>query len=224
MKNPAEKYREKTLAMLETQLRVRGITDEKVLEVFLRTPREKFVASQFAENAYEDRPLPIGKNQTISQPYMVALMTQCLHPHKEDRILEIGTGSGYQAAILSQLVKHVYTIETIPELAHKAEALFKELGYANISVFTQDGSEGLASHSPFDKIIVTAGAPYLPKALVEQVKEEGTIIIPIGDSYSQMLKVIKKTGNAVVDEDVCSCVFVPLVGKYGWKIKDTFGG
>ncbi len=220
---PRDRFLEKRILMIESQVKARGVTHPRVLEALLQTPREKFVPEDLAANAYEDRPLPIGKNQTISQPYMVALMTQCLDPRRDDVVLEIGTGSGYQSALLSQLVAKVYTIEKIPALAEKAQKLLKDLGYSNVIVLNRDGTEGAGEYGPFDKIIITAGAPYLPKPLMLQLKNNGIMVIPIGDGYTQTLKKITKVNDSIVDEDICGCVFVPLVGKYGWKTKDTDG-
>jgi len=202
--------------MIKYQIRGRGIKDERVLRVMSIVPREKFIAKENKEEAYLDSPLPIGMGQTISQPYMVALMTECLSLKGPERVLEVGTGSGYQAAILSKLAKEVYTIERFKILAERAKRIFKELGIKNIKVVVGDGTNGLKEYSPYDGIIVTAGAPEIPKTLVDQLKEDGRIVIPVGNSFSQdLLRGIKVKGKLKI-RNFGGCVFVPLVGKYGW--------
>jgi len=208
-----EKEREE---MIRYQIRGRGIKDERVLSVMSSIPREIFVLEGEKDNAYLDCPLPIGTGQTISQPFMVALMTQCLSLKGPETILEVGTGSGYQAAILSKLAKIVYTIERFSILADRAEKIFKELEIKNVKVIVGDGSKGLEEYSPYDGIIVTAGAPEMPKSLIEQLNEKGKIVIPVGNSFSQdLLLGIKEKGKLKIS-NYGGCVFVPLVGKYGW--------
>ncbi|MDI6758432.1 MAG: protein-L-isoaspartate(D-aspartate) O-methyltransferase [Candidatus Omnitrophota bacterium] len=202
-------------SMVREQLIPRGIIDEKILEVFSKVERHKFVPEEFKANAYADHPLPIGENQTISQPYIVALMTECLNLNDVGKVLEIGTGSGYQSAILAELVREVYTIERFSVLAQKAGVLFDELGYTNIKMRTGDGTLGWQEESPFDRIIVTAAALEIPLPLVEQLKEGGRLIIPLGGSFSQILTVVEKKKGEIESSPVCGCVFVPLVGKYG---------
>jgi len=202
--------------MIRYQIRGRGIKDERVISAMNSIPREKFVLEGEKDNAYLDCPLPIGTGQTISQPFMVALMTQCLFLKGPETILEVGTGSGYQAAILSKLAKMVYTIERFSALADRAEKIFKELEIKNIKIIVGDGSKGLEEYSPYDGIIVTAGAPEIPKSLIDQLDEKGRIVIPVGNSFSQdLLLGIKEKGKLKIS-NYGGCVFVPLVGKYGW--------
>lgn len=206
--------------MVRKQLIPRGITDRKVLDAFLRVEREKFVPLMVRKDAYGDFPLSIGEGQTISQPYMVALMTQCLKLSGKEKVLEIGTGSGYQTAILAQLTREVYSVERIPSLAEKARNLLKKMGYKNIRIFVGNGSLGLKEYAPYDRIIVTAGAKNLPSPLLEQLKEGGVMVIPVGDTYSQELMVVeKKKGEKITTRVVEKCVFVPLIGEYGWEGK-----
>ena len=167
--------------------------------------------------AYDDNALPIGEGQTISQPYMVAIMTEKLWIKKGDKILEIGTGSGYQAAVIAEIAKKVYTIEYLPELAEKAKKKFDELGYNNIEVVTGDGTLGLPAQSPFDGIIVTAGAPSIPKSLTDQLAEGGKLVIPVGERFMQVLTIVTRLNGKLNIEESITCVFVPLVGKYGWS-------
>jgi len=208
-----EKAREE---MIRHQIKGRGIRDKRVLSAISSIPREKFVLEGEKDNAYLDCPLPIGMGQTISQPFMVALMTQCLSLKGPETILEVGAGSGYQAAILSKLAKMVYTIERFSLLANRAKKLFKELDIKNVTVIVGDGSKGLEEFSPYDGIIVTAGAPEIPKSLIDQLNEKGRIVIPVGNSFSQdLLLGIKEKGKLKIT-NYGGCVFVPLVGKYGW--------
>ncbi len=204
--------------MVFEQLASRSISDERVLSAFLEVPREEFVPPQMRIYAYEDAPLSIGFGQTISQPYMCALMTELLHPRPEDKVLEIGTGSGYQSAILSRLVKEVYTIERIPELADRAKRVLKKLGYNNVRVKVGDGTLGWPEFAPYDKIIVTAGAPKIPEELLKQLKKGGRMVIPVGTRHSQVLKVISKFPDGrIIEEEDTRCIFVPLIGKDGWQ-------
>jgi protein-L-isoaspartate(D-aspartate) O-methyltransferase len=203
--------------MVKEQLEGRGITDPRILGAFLEVPRHKFVEEYLKYRAYDDYPLSIGYGQTISQPYMVALMTQSLMPGPKDKILEIGTGSGYQAAILSRLCESVLSIERISALASRARKIHDELGYYNIRIVIGDGSLGLAKEAPFDGIIVTAGAPHVPEALVEQLGEGGRLIIPVGDESLQELKRITKTKDGVREESLGGCRFVKLIGSNAWS-------
>jgi len=203
--------------MVEEQLILRGINDKSILEAFLNIPRELFVSPQLRKFAYADRPLPIGYNQTISQPFMVALMTQLLHPQKGEKVLEIGTGSGYQAAILCYLGCKVFSIERIKELAEIAKKRLEELNF-KVKIKIDDGTLGWEEFSPFDKIIVTAGAKIIPPPLFSQLKEGGRLVIPVGDLYHQELIVIDKKGkDKYIKNNAGGCIFVPLVGKYGFK-------
>jgi protein-L-isoaspartate(D-aspartate) O-methyltransferase len=197
-------------AMVERQLRPRGIDDPRVLRAMAKVPREKFVAKELEASAYEDRPLPIGFGQTISQPYIVAFMTQALKPKPTDRVLEIGTGSGYQAAVLSELVGEVYTIEIVRPLAQRAATVLNALGYKNVLVKGGDGYKGWPEHAPFDAIIVTAAPDHVPQPLVEQLKEGGRMIIPVGKTYTQELQVLEKRGGVVKQTAAVPVKFVPL--------------
>jgi protein-L-isoaspartate(D-aspartate) O-methyltransferase len=197
-------------AMVEKQLRPRGIDDTRVLRVMAKVPREKFVAKQLEAHAYEDRPLPIGFGQTISQPYIVAFMTQALKPKSSDRVLEIGTGSGYQAAVLSELVAQVYTIEIVRPLAQRAATVLSALGYKNVLVKGGDGYKGWPEHAPFDAIIVTAAPDHVPQPLIEQLKEGGRMVIPVGKTFAQQLKVLEKRGGVMKETAVIPVKFVPL--------------
>jgi len=205
------------LAMVEEQLRRRGIHDQRVLDVMAKIPRHFFVSSEHQYAAYEDRPLPIGEGQTISQPYMVAVMTQTLELHGDERVLEIGTGSGYQTAILAELAKTVFTIERIQTLTQRAQETLQELGYENIFFLTGDGTKGWPENAPFNGIIVTAGAPEVPPTLTSQLAEGGRLVIPVGPRYTQTLYKVTRKGNQFKEEDITGCVFVPLVGDFGWK-------
>jgi len=210
-------YKRLRQGMVKDQLIARGISDERVLAVFYKVEREKFVPSDLREDAYGDFPLSIGEGQTISQPYMVALMTQSLELKGCERVLEIGTGSGYQTAILTELSEEVYSVERIKSLAQKAESLLKKLGYSKVKIFVSDGTKGWEKFSPYDRILVTAGAKQVPQPLVNQLKDEGVMVIPVGGIYSQELKVIRKKKGRVKSTTVERCVFVPLIGKYGWS-------
>lgn len=203
--------------MVEQQLEARGISDERVLQAMRRVPRHLFVPQPGRDRAYEDTPLSIGEGATISQPYMVAWMTQLLEMDGDETVLEIGTGSGYQAAILGVLAKKVYTIERVVELGTTARKRLEEFGFKNIEVMIADGSRGLPEKAPFDRILVTAGSPGIPEVLVEQLADGGRLVIPVGDTSMQMLTVLIRHGNDVERREEGSCVFVPLVGMYGWE-------
>ena len=204
--------------MVEEQLIPRGIADKRVLDAFRKVPRHKFVPEELWQNAYNDYPLPIGEGQTISQPYMVALMTQVLNLTGEEKILEVGTGSGYQAGILAELVQGVYSIERFQKLADVASDVFKRLGYKNIKIRVGDGTLGWEEQAPYDGIIVTAGAPGIPESLLKQLKEAGRMIIPIGsDGFGQILTLVEKIGKTIRTSEICGCMFVPLIGKEGWN-------
>lgn len=204
-------------AMVETQLLSRDIRDPAVLAAMQTVPRHQFVLPEQRSYAYVDGPLPIGYGQTISQPYIVAYMTQLLQITAMDRILEIGTGSGYQAAVLSLLAKEVHTIERHPELAHCAEAILQTLGYANVQVHIGDGTLGLPRYAPYDGIIVTAAAPQVPQVLLDQLAEGGYLVIPVGGRGAQYLDLWTRTPQGLDSERVLPVAFVPLVGRYGWK-------
>lgn len=204
-------------AMVDRHLKIRGIKNQRVLEVFRKIPRHKFIPSEFQSNAYGDFPLPIGNEQTISQPYIVALMTESLDIKNTDRVLEIGTGSGYQTAILSELSHHVYSVERIEHLAKKAKSLLDELQCCNVSIQTSDGTLGWKENAPYDKIIVTAGAPTIPHPLTEQLQIGGRLIIPVSNFFGQTLILATKEKDGLQQEKICGCTFVPLIGQYGHK-------
>ena len=208
-------------AMVENQIISRGITYARVLAAMRAVPRHEFVPDQFLEEAYDDHPLPVGEGQTISQPYIVALMTSHLELTGKEKVLEIGTGSGYQAAVLSRLAKEVHTVERIPELASKAEATLKQLGYVNVIVHVGDGSLGWPEAAPYDRIIVKAAAPSVPVALTDQLKVGGRLIIPVGERWHQVLEEWRKTPAGLVKKEVLPVVFVPLLGQKGWQDKDN---
>lgn len=203
--------------MVDQQLIPRGIRDEEVLLAFRKVPRHRFVPSQCIASAYGDHPLSIGKGQTISQPYMVALMTECLKLKGTERVLEIGTGSGYQAAILAELAKEVCSVERIEALATHAAETLRDLGYGNIKIKVGDGTLGWKEFSPYNGITVTAASPSIPESLIEQLADEGRIAIPVGGKFSQMLTLVEKIKGKVKTTDVDSCIFVPLIGQYGWE-------
>lgn len=207
--------------MVELQMRQRGIKDERILAAFLEVPRHEFVPPEYLSEAYEDHPLPIGEGQTISQPYMVAVMTEALELQGDERVLDVGTGSGYQTAILARLVREVYSIEKYESLAHQAEERLRWLGISNATVVVGDGSQGYPPAAPYHGIVVTAGAPRVPPALVEQLLDQGRLVIPVGDMYSQELLQVCKQGGKTTQRTINYCRFVPLTGKYGWGGSDT---
>lgn len=199
--------------MVEEQLIPRGIKNKRVLEVFYKVPRHRFVPQEVINTAYADFPLPIGNAQTISQPYIVALMTESLDLSGNEKVLEIGTGSGYQTAILAELGKEIYSVERFDDLSEKAKRLLEELGYTNIKVRVGDGTLGWQEAAPFDRIIITAATSIVPLPLIEQLKEEGKLILPLGDNFSQTLTLAQKHLDKLEYNGICDCVFVPLVGK-----------
>ena len=217
MEENSIKYERQRQEMVRRQIEARGVTDLKVLASMRKVPRHLFVSDALRDQAYGDFPLPIGEQQTISQPYIVAEMTQALQPGKDDRILEIGTGSGYQAAILAEIVFRVYTIEKIYPLYTKARKLFDKLRYHNIVTKYSDGTSGWEDESPFDGIIVTAGSPGIPKPLVSQLAVGGRMVIPVGDLYSQELIKLYKDKHGIHKTNLGGCRFVKLVGEYGWR-------
>ncbi len=197
--------------MVANQLRARGIRDEGVLAAMARVPRHEFVSRDFRAQAYEDYPLPIGQEQTISQPYIVALMLEYLAIDSTDTVLEIGTGSGYQSALLAELAARVYTIERHPSLANSAAEVLQRLGYSNVRVLVRDGSRGLPEHAPYDRIIVSAATHAIPPALLAQLREQGRMILPVGPEQAQELQLIRKINDAPVVTSLEACRFVPLV-------------
>jgi protein-L-isoaspartate(D-aspartate) O-methyltransferase len=203
--------------MVRTQLQARGINDKQVLDAFMEVERHKFVLPRYISMAYRDSPLPIEEGQTISQPYIVAYMTEALNLEKDDKVLEIGTGSGYQAAILAQIVDSVFTIEIFESLGKKAKALFNQLGYNNIYTKIGDGYKGWPEHAPFDAIIVTAAPSNIPEPLKEQLAEGGRMIIPVGGDAVQELVLLKKRKGKIKQQSVLPVRFVPMISKDGEK-------
>ncbi|HVB36232.1 MAG TPA: protein-L-isoaspartate(D-aspartate) O-methyltransferase [Candidatus Acidoferrales bacterium] len=202
--------------MLAEQIRKRGIRSPGVLAAMERVPRHLFVPEELMARSYNDEPVPIGERQTISQPYMVAAMTEALELHGHERVLEIGAGSGYQAAILGELACEVITIEARASLADAARERLARLGYSNVRVVTGDGTHGWGEGAPFDAILVAAAAPQVPGPLIEQLAEGGRMVIPVGKSDRQMLTRIRKSGGDIVQEELFLCQFVPLQGEHGW--------
>lgn len=202
--------------MVERQIRARGIRDERILNAMRFVPRHEFVPHAALARAYEDGPLSIGEGQTISQPFMVAAIAEAAQLNGTERVLEVGTGCGYQAAVLARLAKSVDTVEFIPALARGAEGRFVALGYTNIRVHVGDGSLGLPERAPFDAIVVTAAAPRIPPPLIEQLAEGGRLVIPVGTYQNQELLRARKTGSNLRQESLHYCRFVPLVGRHGW--------
>ena len=203
--------------MVRHQIEARGITDPLVLTAFRTVPRHLFVSEALRDQAYGDYPLPIGEQQTISQPYIVAEMTQALELHKDDRVLEIGTGSGYQAAILAEIIYRVYTIERIRSLYIQTRKLLDKLHYHNIIMRCSDGTAGWKDESPFNAIIVTAGAPDVPEKLLEQLAEGGRLVVPVGNQHSQDLIKVVKDKRGIHKSNLGGCRFVKLIGEHGWK-------
>ena len=204
--------------MVEEQLARRGITDPKVLMAMQFIPRHLFMEENFWGRAYGDHPLPIGQGQTISQPFMVALMTQTMKVKEDDRVLEIGTGSGYQAAILAKLAKKVFTIERLGVLAKRAREVFDQLNIHTIAIRIGDGTIGWSEYAPYNGIVVTAGSPDVPQPLLDQLSEDGgRLVIPVGGRGFQQLKVITRNGDSWTTTEEVGCTFVPLVGKHGWS-------
>ncbi len=209
-------FAEKRAAMVEKQIRRRGIQDPAVLGAMLAVPRHEFVAEQYRAQAYDDGPLPIGGGQTISQPYIVAVMTAVLCLKPGDRVLEVGTGSGYQAAVLSRIVAEVYSIEVREDLRAEAKQRLERLGYNNVHVFLRDGTLGLPEHSPYDGVLVAAAAPGVPQPLLEQLAEGGRLVIPVGDAEYQELELVVRTAGRFERKRLDACQFVPLIGYHGW--------
>ncbi len=203
--------------MVKEQVEARGIRDERVLAAMRKVPRHLFVDPSLARRAYEDSPLLIGEEQTISQPYMVAVMTEALALQGNERVLEIGTGSGYQTAVLAELATWVYSIERIPGLAERAQHTLARLGYENVSIRVGDGSVGWPEAAPFQAIMVTAGAPAVPPPLIELLAVGGRLVIPVGTPHTQTLCLIVKQEEEIQQEELVGCVFVRLVGKHGWQ-------
>ncbi len=209
-------FDEQRARMVDEQLRARGLTDERLLTAFRKVPRHLFVPEELRQDAYADRPLPIGGGQTISQPYIVALMTHGLRLQGHERVLEIGAGSGYQAAILAELALEVFSVERLPELLHLVAERLLALGYANVHLCPGNGSLGWPEHAPYDAMLVTAAAPEVPPPLLAQLAEHGRMVLPIGPAERQVLVEVHKHHGTVTRREIAHCVFVPLLGQYGW--------
>ena len=203
--------------MVKEQIIARKVKDKRVIEAMKKVPRHVFVDKIYYHQAYNDYPLPVGHGQTISQPYMVAVMTELLELKGEEKVLEIGTGSGYQTAILSLLCSKVYTMERISELTQKARSRLDHLGFRNVGFMVGDGSIGWRDYAPYDGIMVTAGAPDIPNSLIEQLAENGRLVIPVGNEHYQVLNVVRKRKGSIYRKEHFECTFVPLLGKEGWK-------
>lgn len=212
-----EKERNRMVDELVSGHGIKGIKDERVLKAMRKVPRHEFVPEALRAVAYGDHALPIGEGQTISQPYIVAMMTELIGLTGSERVLEIGTGSGYQAAVLAELCSKVYTVERIKSLAARARDVLDRLGYKNVAIKVYDGTYGWKEMAPFDAIVVTAGAPEIPEPLIEQLAPSGRMVIPVGDRYSQTMLKIVKTDTGIVTESSIPCVFVPLIGAKGWR-------
>lgn len=215
--NPKDNYSQLREDMVNLQLIPRHISDQRVLAAFGKVVRHLFVPEKIQNSAYDDCALPIGENQTISQPYMVAIMTELLKLQGSEKVLEVGTGSGYQAAILAELSKKVYSIERIKTLSQKAEKIIKDQGYSNIEFVVSDGTKGYPEAAPYDAIVVTAGCPQIPQPLLDQLAEGGRLVIPVGNAFQQILTKVTKHGSDFTPEESVPCVFVPLLGEYGWR-------
>lgn len=206
--------------MVARQLRARGIRDERVLEAMSRVPRHEFVRCENRDEAYDDHPLPIGEGQTISQPFVVAAMLEALALRPDDVVLEVGTGSGYETAVLAELARTVYSIERIARLADRARTVLAQLGYANVTVVNGDGSQGLPEAAPFDAIAVSAAAPQVPESLISQLRDGGRLVIPVGSSYAQELQLVRKIGDTSTTLHLEGVRFVPLIGREGFREAD----
>lgn len=202
--------------MVETQLKARGITDERLLNAFRKVPRHRFIPREFRRDAYADYPLPLGPGQTISQPYMCALMTSALRLHGHERVLEIGTGSGYQTAMLAELALEVFSIEWLPDLLPAVRERLIQLGYHNVQLMTGNGTLGWPAHAPYDAILVSAAAPDIPDPLLDELADGGRMVLPVGSQQAQTLVAVEKHGAMIHRQDMTSCVFVPLLGAHGW--------
>lgn len=210
-------YEKERFRMVEEQIVSRDVKDERVLAAMRKVPRHEFLPEAIRGMAYADNAIPLGEGQTISQPFMVALMTELLELTGTERVLEIGTGSGYQAAVLAELCGKVYTVERIKLLADRARATLDRLGYRSVAIKVYDGTYGWKEMAPFDAIMVTAGSPDVPAPLLDQLKDGGRMVIPVGERYSQTLLKIVKTPEGAVTQRSIPCVFVPLIGNHGWK-------
>jgi protein-L-isoaspartate(D-aspartate) O-methyltransferase len=203
--------------MVQEQIVARGITDRRVIAALRKVPRHQFVDPGIINRAYHDSALPIGEKQTLSQPYMAARMTEALCLNGHEKVLEIGTGSGYQTALLAELCFNVFSVEKLRVLSRKARSLLDDLGYQNIALHVGDGTIGWSEHAPYDAVLVTAGAPSAPKPLIDQLAPGGCLVIPVGDEQGQMLLRVTRTQTGLIEEQLGECKFVKLFGKYGWR-------
>jgi protein-L-isoaspartate(D-aspartate) O-methyltransferase len=202
--------------MVESQLRARGIRDERVLTAMSHVPRHEFVSADYRDHVYEDHPILIGEDQTLSQPYIVAIMLEALALSPSDTVLEVGTGSGYQTALLAELTQQVYSVERHGSLARAAQATLARLGYTNAEVLLGDGSHGLPDRAPYDAIVVSAAAPQIPPPLLEQLREGGRMAIPVGPAHAQELQSVRKEAGQLAVTSLARCRFVPLIGSKGY--------
>jgi protein-L-isoaspartate(D-aspartate) O-methyltransferase len=216
MRGTVRSFDELRQAMVEEQIVRRGIRDEQVIAAMARVPRHDFVALEYRNQAYEDRPLAIGEGQTISQPYIVALSLSALALQASDTVLDIGTGSGYQTALLAEIASRVYSIERHSSLAESAEQTLSRLGYKNVEIKVEDGTQGWAEKCPFDGIVVAAAAPKIPEALILQIGEGGRMVIPIGPAEAQVLQLVRKQNGEPMVRSLAACRFVPLIGECGY--------
>jgi protein-L-isoaspartate(D-aspartate) O-methyltransferase len=214
---PLDQFSARRRSMVNAQLRDRGLRDTRVLDSMSRVPRHEFVSQEFQDRAYEDHPIPIAEGQTVSQPYIVALMLELLSVNPSDVVLEIGTGSGYQTAILAELARQVFSIERLPSLARAAETTLARLGYRNVSIVVGDGSRGLPEHAPYDAIIVSAAAPSIPDPLFQQLREGGRMVVPVGPAHAQELQFVEKLNGEPVIQNLEGCRFVPLIGEQAYQ-------
>ncbi len=214
---PVDLRTEERLRMVRDQVEARGVDDRRVLDAMREIPRHLFIPDEYRDAAYHDRPLPIGGGQTISQPYIVGLMTSLLELKQSDKVLEIGAGSGYQAALLSKLARTVVTIERLPEIAAKAKDVMQRLGITNVKVVVEDGTLGYAPDAPYDGIIITAASPDIPPPLIGQLADKGRLVAPVGTRDLQQLVRIRKQGDRISREMFGGVVFVPLLGRHGWQ-------
>ncbi len=206
--------------MVATQVAARGVSDERVLDAMRSIPRHRFVGRGMEQSAYSDHALPIGEGQTISQPYMVALMTEALGLTGSEKVLEIGTGSGYQTAVLASLADRVFSVERVEALARRARGLLDELGFHNVSIRVGDGTIGWKEFEPYDRIIVTAGSPEIPRSLLDQLADPGILVIPVGPAAVQQLLIIERRDGRIAKRTAGGCSFVPLLGREGWSIEE----
>ena len=210
-------YRQARERMVQEQLVSRGIRDSRVLAAMAKVRRHLFVAEELRDQAYDDHPVPIGEGQTVSQPYIVALMVEALGLNGEERVLEVGTGSGYEAAVLAELCAQVFSIELVEDLAARARIVLASLGYRNVSIQVGDGTLGWEKHAPYDAVVISAAAPCIPRPLIRQLKLDGSLVLPIGEKKLQTLVRIRKESGGLREEYLGECLFVKLMGTYGWE-------